>query len=99
MLITFPDANGGKTFRENGANRVLPEPLRLNPDPERWDRRLLPVRVGDLLELMPEVVLHQRLTQSVTMAKTAIFMNNKETRCGACKVMTLLRRRGLIGNK
>ena len=32
----------------------------VNPDPERWDGRLLPFRVGDLAKLMPEVVLRKR---------------------------------------
>src|SRR6187455_2372351 len=27
----------------------------VNPDPERWDGRLLPFRVGDLSKVMPEV--------------------------------------------
>ena len=32
----------------------------VNPDPERWDGRLLPFRVRDLAKLMPEVVLRKR---------------------------------------
>jgi len=44
----------------------------VNPDPERWDGRLLPFRVGDLAKLMPEVVLRKRNTRSVTMAKAAL---------------------------
>jgi len=44
----------------------------VNPDPERWDGRLLPFRVGDLGKLMPEVVLRKRNTRSVTMAKAAL---------------------------
>ena len=32
----------------------------VNPDPERWDGRLLPFRVSDLSKLMPEVVLRKR---------------------------------------
>jgi len=49
----------------------------VNPDPERWDGRLLPFRVGDLSKVMPEVVLRRRLTKSVTMAKAAL--NNGQT--------------------
>ena len=49
----------------------------VNPDPERWDGRLLPFRVGDLAKLMPEVVRRQRRTRSVTMAKAAL--NNGQT--------------------
>src|SRR5580698_6519750 len=49
----------------------------VNPDPERWDGRLLPFRVGDLPKLMPEVILRKRHTRSVTMAKAAL--NNGQT--------------------
>jgi len=49
----------------------------VNPDPERWDGRLLPFRVRDLAKLMPEVVLRKRSTRSVTMAKAAL--NNGQT--------------------
>src|SRR5216117_1685472 len=49
----------------------------VNPDPERWDGKLLPFRVGDLPKVMPEVVLRRRLTKSVTMAKAAL--NNGQT--------------------
>jgi len=49
----------------------------VNPDPERWDGRLLPFRVGDLAKLMPEVILRKRNTHSVTMAKAAL--NNGQT--------------------
>jgi NAD kinase len=49
----------------------------VNPDPERWDGRLLPFRVSDLSKLMPEVVLRKRATKSVTMAKAAL--NNGQT--------------------
>jgi NAD kinase len=44
----------------------------VNPDPERWDGRLLPFRVCDLAKLMPEVILGKRSTRSVTMAKAAL---------------------------
>jgi NAD kinase len=44
----------------------------VNPDPERWDGRLLPFRVSDLLKVMPEVVLHKRHTKSVTMAQASL---------------------------
>lgn len=44
----------------------------VNPDPERWDGRLLPFRVCDLAKLMPEVILRKRTTRSVTMAKATL---------------------------
>lgn len=44
----------------------------VNPDPERWDGRLLPFRVRDLARLMPEVVLRRRGTRSVTMAQATL---------------------------
>ena len=49
----------------------------VNPDPERWDGRLLPFRVADLAKLMPEVILRKRITHSVTMAK--VTLNNGQT--------------------
>ena len=49
----------------------------VNPDPERWDGRLLPFRVRDLAKLMPEVILRTRSTRSVTMAKAEL--NNGQT--------------------
>jgi hypothetical protein len=44
----------------------------VNPDPERWDGRLLPFRVNDLPKVIPEVVLRKRPTRPVTMAKAAL---------------------------
>ena len=44
----------------------------VNPDPERWDGRLLPFQVGDLAKVMPEVMLRKRHTRAVTMAKAAL---------------------------
>jgi len=52
----------------------------VNPDPERWDGRLLPFRARDLPEVMPEVVLRKRPTHSVTMAKAAL--NNGQSLYG-----------------
>ena len=52
----------------------------VNPDPERWDGRLLPFRLDDLPKLMPEVVLRKRHLKSVTMAKAAL--NNGQTLYG-----------------
>lgn len=52
----------------------------VNPDPERWDGRLLPFRVGDLARVMPEVVRRKRRTKSVTMAKATL--NNGQTLYG-----------------
>jgi len=52
----------------------------VNPDPERWDGRLLPFRVSDLSKVMSEVMLRKRPTRSVTMAKAAL--NNGQTLYG-----------------
>jgi hypothetical protein len=52
----------------------------VNPDPERWDGRLLPFRVSDLPKVMPEVALRRRSTKSVTMAKASL--NNSQTLYG-----------------
>lgn len=54
--------------------------LGVNPDPERWDGRLLPFRVGDLSKLMPEVILRKRRLRAVTMAKASL--NNGQTMYG-----------------
>jgi NAD kinase len=52
----------------------------VNPDPERWDGRLLPFRVSDLPKVMPEVVFRRRPTKSVTMAKATL--NNGQSLYG-----------------
>jgi len=52
----------------------------VNPDPERWDGRLLPFRVNDLPKIMPEVVFGKRHTKTVTMAKASL--NNGQTLYG-----------------
>lgn len=44
----------------------------VNPDPLRWDGRLLPFRTGDLRKLLPEVVRRGRRTRAVTMARVAL---------------------------
>ncbi len=44
----------------------------VNPDPERWDGRLLPFRVADLAKLMPEVVFKKCRVKSVTMAQASL---------------------------
>jgi NAD kinase len=49
----------------------------VNPDPGRWDGKLLPFKVGDLQKLVPEVLAHRRPTKSVTMAKASL--NNGQT--------------------
>src|SRR5437773_6067988 len=50
--------------------------LGVNPDPARWDGKLLPFKVGDLLKVMPDVFARERPTKSVTMAKATL--NNGE---------------------
>lgn len=52
----------------------------VNPDPERWDGRLLPFQVGDLPKVMPEVVMRKRPTRLVTMARASL--NNGQTLYG-----------------
>jgi NAD kinase len=52
----------------------------VNPDPERWDGRLLPFRAGDLPRVMPEILQHKRATRSVTMAQAVL--NNGQTLFG-----------------
>jgi NAD kinase len=46
----------------------------VNPDPGRWDGRLLPFRVGDLPIVLPEILREKRPTRSVTMARA--MLNN-----------------------
>jgi NAD kinase len=52
----------------------------VNPDPERWDGKLLPYRVNDLAKIMPEVTSGLRRTRSVTMAQ--VTLNNGQTLYG-----------------
>jgi len=52
----------------------------VNPDPERWDGRLLPFQVSDLAKVMPEAMMRKRPTKSVTMAKARL--NNGQTMYG-----------------
>src|SRR5689334_11940115 len=44
----------------------------VNPDPKRWDGRLLPFEVGDLPKLMPDVLFRKRRTKTVTMARASL---------------------------
>ena len=52
----------------------------VNPDPERWDGKLLPFRVSDLSKMILEAVLRKRPMRAVTMAKAAL--NNGQTLYG-----------------
>ncbi len=49
----------------------------VNPDPARWDGKLLPFKVCDLAKVIPEVLAHGRHTKTVTMAKATL--NNGQT--------------------
>jgi len=49
----------------------------VNPDPARWDGKLLPFKVEDLSKVVLEVIAHRRPTRNVTMAKAAL--NNGQT--------------------
>src|SRR5690349_12832964 len=49
----------------------------VNPDPARWDGKLLPFKVADLPKLLPEVFAQGRPIKSVTMAKASL--NNGQT--------------------
>jgi NAD kinase len=44
----------------------------VNPDPGRWDGKLLPFKVGDLKKIVPEVFRQERPRKSVTMAKASL---------------------------
>ena len=44
----------------------------VNPDPARWDGKLLPFKIGDLKKIVPEVFAHRRPIKSVTMAKASL---------------------------
>ncbi len=44
----------------------------VNPDPARWDGKLLPFKVGDLRKIIPEVFARGRPIKSVTMAKASL---------------------------
>jgi NAD kinase len=49
----------------------------VNPDPARWDGRLLPFQPADLPKLLPEVLRRKRSTRLVTMARATL--NNGQT--------------------
>jgi NAD kinase len=49
----------------------------VNPDPGRWDGKLLPFKVGELKKIVPDVFARRRPTKSVTMAKASL--NNGQT--------------------
>src|SRR5262245_36415087 len=44
----------------------------VNPDPARWDGKLLPFKVRDLKKVIPEVFAGRHQTKSVTMAKASL---------------------------
>ena len=46
--------------------------LGVNPDPERWDGRLLPFTVPELAKVMPEALARKRPTRAVSMAKASL---------------------------
>lgn len=46
--------------------------LGVNPDPRRWDGQLLPFRVNDLSQIVPEVFRDKRPRRQVTMAKATL---------------------------
>jgi NAD kinase len=52
----------------------------VNPDPERWDGKLLPFTIHDLPKVFPEVLARRRPAQSVTMAQATL--NNGQTLLG-----------------
>lgn len=43
--------------------------LGVNPDPARWDGRLLPFRAGELERVLPQVLQGRRNSRTVTMAR------------------------------
>jgi NAD kinase len=44
----------------------------VNPDPQRWDGKLLPFCIGDLTLVAPEALQKNRKTKSVTMARATL---------------------------
>ena len=51
--------------------------LGVNPDPRRYDGKLLPFSVGDLKTVLPEALSDERPVKAVTMAKATL--NNGQT--------------------
>jgi NAD kinase len=49
----------------------------VNPDPARWDGKLLRFKIEELAAVVPEVMAHRRPTKTVTMAKASL--NNGQT--------------------
>lgn len=46
--------------------------LAINPDPVRWDGVLLPFKVEDTAQIVPEVMRDKRATRSITMARAEL---------------------------
>src|SRR5207253_2059271 len=44
----------------------------VNPDPARWDGKLLRFKVDDLKKIVPEVLAHHRPSKTVTKAKVGL---------------------------
>src|SRR4051812_34454579 len=44
----------------------------VNPDPGRWDGKLLPFKTSHLKMVMPEVIARRRPTRTVTMARASL---------------------------
>jgi NAD kinase len=44
----------------------------VNPDPDRWEGKLLPFKISELSRIIPEVFARKRPTKSVTMAKASL---------------------------
>lgn len=61
----------------------------VNPDPQRWDGRLLPFRTGDLETIMIEVLAGSRPTRTVTLAQATL--NNGQVICGVNDLFVGLR--------
>jgi NAD kinase len=51
--------------------------LGVNPDPRRWDGRLLPFSVADLSRVLPETLAGRRPTRAVTMAQATLHDGQK----------------------
>lgn len=49
----------------------------INPDPARWDGKLLPFIVHDIPKILPEILARHRPTKLVTMGK--VELNNTQT--------------------
>ncbi|HNQ87296.1 MAG TPA: sugar kinase [Verrucomicrobiota bacterium] len=68
VVVLGPDGLVANTLKYVAGQPIVG----VNPDPTRWDGRLLPFRVDDLERLLPQILAGERPLRRVTMALAAL---------------------------